>query len=130
MRLLAAADVFQALTQARRHRAALTTGAAARTLRDEAEAGRLCGEAVGWVLTAAGQGAAAPRASRSLPAGLTEREAEVLQLLARGLSNKQMARELFVSPITIKNHVAHIYEKTGVATRAAAALFAVEHRLV
>lgn len=54
----------------------------------------------------------------------------MLRLLARGLSNKQMGRALFVSPITIKNHVAHIYEKTGVINRAAAALFAVEHQLV
>jgi HD-GYP domain-containing protein (c-di-GMP phosphodiesterase class II)/DNA-binding CsgD family transcriptional regulator len=135
MRLLAAADVFQALTEARAHRAALTPDSAAATLRAEADAGRLDADAVASVLAAAGQGAAGQgaalaRPTRALPCGLTPREAEVLQLLARGLSNKQMARALFVSPITIKNHVAHLYEKTGLATRAAAALFAVEHGLV
>jgi HD-GYP domain-containing protein (c-di-GMP phosphodiesterase class II) len=127
MRLLAAADVFQALGEPRPHRPALSPEAAARVLRDEVTAGRLDEEAVGWVLAAAGQGGAPPR---TLPDGLTDREVEVLRLLARGLSNKEIGKALFVSPITAKNHVAHIYEKTGLATRAAAALYAVEKGLV
>jgi HD-GYP domain-containing protein (c-di-GMP phosphodiesterase class II) len=126
-KLLAAADVFQALREARPHRGAATPEGAASTLRAEAAAGRLDTEAVGFVLAAAGQG---PAPVRSFPDGLTEREVEVLRLLARGLSNKEIGQALFVSPITAKNHVAHIYEKTGLGTRAAAALYAVERGLV
>jgi len=126
-KLLAAADVFQALREPRPHRAALSDEAAARVLREEAVAGRLDSEAVGFVLAAAGQG---PPPRPTLPDGLTEREVEVLRLLARGLSNKEIGKALFVSPITVKNHVAHLYEKTGLATRAAAALYAVDKGLV
>jgi DNA-binding NarL/FixJ family response regulator len=124
--------MFQALTETRPHRPAITAQAAARTLREEATAGRLDPEAVALVLSAAGQGdQPRPRpAVPPLPDGLTHREAEVLRLLARGLSNKEIGRALFVSPLTVKNHVAHIYEKTAVATRASAALYAVEHALV
>jgi HD-GYP domain-containing protein (c-di-GMP phosphodiesterase class II) len=128
MRLLAAADVFQALTEPRPHRPAVPAERAGALLREEVSAGRLDAEAVRLVLVAAGQEGAAPR--RALPDGLSEREAEVLRLLARGLSNKEIGRALFISPITVKNHVAHLYEKTGVATRAAAALYAVERGLV
>jgi DNA-binding NarL/FixJ family response regulator len=64
------------------------------------------------------------------PAGLTDREVEILVLVARGLSNKEVGRALHISPVTVKNHVAHIYEKTGVATRAAAALYGVTNGLV
>jgi DNA-binding NarL/FixJ family response regulator len=53
----------------------------------------------------------------------------VLVLLARGLSNKQIGARLVISPRTVKNHVAHIYEKTGISTRASAAVFAVAHDL-
>jgi len=126
-KVLAAADVFQALGEARPHRPARTPAEAANTLREEAAAGRLDAEAVRLVLAAAGQGTAPVRA---LPDGLTEREAEVLRLLARGLSNKEIGKALYISPITVKNHVAHVYEKTGVATRAAAALYAVERGLI
>lgn len=130
-RLLAAADVFQALSEARPHRAPATPEVAARLLREESQAGRLDPEAVGFVLAGAGQAVPASAAARkNLPDGLTTREAEVLRLLARGLSNKEIGGALFVSPITVKNHVAHVYQKTGVATRAAAALYAVEQGLV
>jgi HD-GYP domain-containing protein (c-di-GMP phosphodiesterase class II) len=128
MRLLAAADVFQALTEPRPHRAAVSGERAGALLSEEVAAGRLDPEAVRLVLAAAGQ--ASPTSQRALPDGLSAREAEVLRLLARGLSNKEIGRALFISPITVKNHVAHLYEKTGVATRAAAALYAVERGLV
>ena len=91
------------------------------------EAGRLDGEAVERVLTAAGhRRAARPR----LPAGLTRREAEVLRLLALGLTTRQVAVELVISPKTADHHVQHIYGKIGVSTRAAAALFATEHGIL
>ena len=80
------------------------------------------------VLEAAGV-AGQPR-RREWPAGLTEREVEVARLLARGLSKKAIAAELFISPSTVHTHVVHIYKKAGVYTRAALAMFAMEHGLV
>jgi DNA-binding NarL/FixJ family response regulator len=96
-------------------------------LTDEAAAGRLDRDAVRAVLASAD---AKVEERTTFPCGLTEREVEVLRLLAQGLSNKQIGERLFISPRTAGNHIAHIYEKTKVATRAAAALFAVQHRLI
>ena len=70
-----------------------------------------------------------PRRREAL-AGLTAREVEVLVLLARGKSNKQIAAELVITPKTAGNHVEHIYVKIGASSRAAAALFAVRHGLL
>ncbi|MGZ4276962.1 MAG: response regulator transcription factor, partial [Solirubrobacteraceae bacterium] len=67
---------------------------------------------------------------REGPAGLTRREVEVLGLLARGLSNKEIAGRLVISPKTVANHVEHIYAKIGASTRARASLFAVQHGLL
>ena len=67
---------------------------------------------------------------RQSPAGLTRREVEVLRLLARGLSLKEIADELVISPSTAHTHAAHIYAKAGISTRAGAALFAMEHGLL
>ena len=64
------------------------------------------------------------------PAGLTAREVEVLRLLARGLTNKQIAAQLVISPKTVGNHVEHIYAKTGASNRAGAGLFAMQHGLL
>ncbi len=61
---------------------------------------------------------------------LTEREREVLTLVARGFTNKQIADTLFVSEKTARNHVSHILEKLGLSRRSEAAAFAVEHKLV
>jgi HD-GYP domain-containing protein (c-di-GMP phosphodiesterase class II) len=126
-RLLAAADAYQAMTQARPHRPALPPEAAARQLAAEADQGRLDGDAVRCVLAAAGHDQ--PR-RRSWPAGLSEREVEVLRLIARGASNKEVAGRLSISPKTAEHHVGHIYAKIGVSSRAAAAVFAMEHRLL
>jgi HD-GYP domain-containing protein (c-di-GMP phosphodiesterase class II) len=127
-RLLSAADVYHAMTEPRPHRPAHPPDAAAAELRRQVYRGRLDGEAVGAVLAAAGH---LPRpARREWPAGLSDREVEVLGLLARGLSNGQIARRLFVTPKTAGNHVQHIYEKLGVSTRAAATLFAARHDLI
>jgi DNA-binding NarL/FixJ family response regulator len=65
-----------------------------------------------------------------LPAGLTEREAQVLGLVARGLTNRQVAARLGSAPKTVGNQVQAAYAKIGVSTRAAAALFAAEHGLL
>jgi DNA-binding NarL/FixJ family response regulator len=70
------------------------------------------------------------RQRRDGPAGLTAREIDVLRLLARGLSTKQIAERLFVSPKTAGNHIEHIYSKINATNRVAASLFAVEHGLL
>jgi HD-GYP domain-containing protein (c-di-GMP phosphodiesterase class II) len=124
-RLLAAADAYHAMTEPRPHRAALSPGQAAEALGNEAGAGRLDPDAVTAVLEVAGQ--RVPRIGR--PAGLTEREAEVIALLARGLQTKQVARRLGISVKTADHHVQNAYAKIGVSTRAAAALFAMQHGL-
>ncbi|HTW13953.1 MAG TPA: response regulator transcription factor [Nocardioides sp.] len=61
---------------------------------------------------------------------VTDREVEVLELLSRGLGNKEMARELFVSEATVKSHLSHIYTKLGVDTRAGAVAVAIERRII
>jgi DNA-binding NarL/FixJ family response regulator len=79
------------------------------------------------VLRAAGQRVGRSRAGA---AGLSPREIEVLQLLASGLSNKDIARQLGISPKTVGNHVEHVYTKIGADNRAAAGLFAMRHGLL
>ena len=64
------------------------------------------------------------------PARLSDREVEVLRLIAEGCSNPVIAKRLFVSRRTAEHHVQHIYTKIGVSSRAAAALFAMEHGLL
>ena len=125
-RVLAAADAYHAMTEPRPHREALTPEQAARALGEEASEGRLDADAVAAVVEAAGQ--PAPRIER--PAGLTEREAEVVGMLARGLQTKQVARALGISVKTADRHVQNAYGKIGVSTRAAATLFAMERGLV
>jgi DNA-binding NarL/FixJ family response regulator len=67
---------------------------------------------------------------REGPAGLTAREVEILRLVARGLSNKEIAKRLVISPKTVGKHVEHIYAKTHASNRAAAGLFATQHGLL
>jgi DNA-binding NarL/FixJ family response regulator len=114
------------MTELRPHRDALPPDRAAQLLADEAGEGRLDPDAVSAVLEAAGQHA--PRLER--PAGLTEREAEIVALLARGLQTKQVAQALGISAKTADRHVQNAYRKIGVSTRAAATLFAMEHGLI
>ena len=67
---------------------------------------------------------------RPWPAGLSDREVEVLRLVASGPSNRQIADTLVISPRTAEHHVQHVYTKIGVSTRAAAAMFAMQHGLL
>jgi DNA-binding NarL/FixJ family response regulator len=67
---------------------------------------------------------------RAAAGGLTPRELEVLRLVARGLTNKLIASELFLSEKTVDRHVSNIFGKIGVTTRAAATAFAYEKKLV
>jgi HD-GYP domain-containing protein (c-di-GMP phosphodiesterase class II) len=126
-RVLAAADAYQAMREPRPHRPVLSAADAAAELRDDVRRGRLDGDAVDVVLGAAGH--RVPR-RREGPAGLTTREVEVLRLLARGLSNKDIAKALVIAPKTASNHVEHIYAKIDAPNRAAAGLFAMQHGLL
>jgi HD-GYP domain-containing protein (c-di-GMP phosphodiesterase class II) len=125
-RLLAAADCFTAMTEPRAHRAALTRARAADLLGAEARAARLDPLAVDAVLDVTGQ----PSVRPSLPDGLTPREAQVIGLLARGMQTKQVARSLAISAKTADRHVQNAYAKIGVSTRAAAAVYAMQHGLL
>jgi HD-GYP domain-containing protein (c-di-GMP phosphodiesterase class II) len=124
-RILAVADVYQALTEERAHRHSLSPDAAARVL--DAQPG-LDRDSVAAVLEAAGQRRKQVRSG--WPAGLSDREVEILRLLARGQSMRVISEALFISQSTVHTHAAHIYEKTGVSTRAGAALFAMENGLL
>jgi DNA-binding NarL/FixJ family response regulator len=70
------------------------------------------------------------RRTASPEPAVTAREVEILQLLARGLGNREMARELLVSEATVKSHLSHIYTKLGVDTRAGAVAVAIERRIL
>ena len=126
-RVLGAADAYQSMREPRPHRPARPAGEAAAEMQAEVRAGRLDGAAVDAVLEAAGH--RQPR-RREAPSGLTAREIEVLILLARGMSNKQIAERLVITPKTAGNHVEHIYAKIDASNRAAAAMFAVQHGLL
>jgi HD-GYP domain-containing protein (c-di-GMP phosphodiesterase class II) len=126
-RVLAAADAFHTKLEPRPHRPAVTADVAGRSLRDQVRAGRLDPVAVDAVHACAGRRGGG---SSSRPAGLTPRELDVLRLLARGATNRQIARQLGIAPKTAGNHVEHIYAKAGVSSRAAAAMFAMEKGLV
>jgi response regulator RpfG family c-di-GMP phosphodiesterase/DNA-binding CsgD family transcriptional regulator len=126
-KLLAAADACHAMGEPRPHRPPLDPAAAAAELRAAARSGALDGDAVECVLAAAGH---RPRRRREHPAGLTAREVEVLRLIARGRSTKEIAAELVITPKTADSHIQHIYGKLGVSTRAAATVFAMRHDVV
>jgi HD-GYP domain-containing protein (c-di-GMP phosphodiesterase class II) len=123
-RLLAAADMFHALTEPRPHRGALTREQAIALLHAEVKRGVLDSDAVDAVL-----GARRPTRSGN-PRGLSDREVEVLRLVARGKSNKEIGTLLGISARTVQHHVAHIYDKIGVYSRAGAALFVTENALL
>jgi DNA-binding NarL/FixJ family response regulator len=86
--------------------------------------------AAGAAHDAAAQPARTPLRRRTWPAGLTDREVQILQAIARGQRSKQVAFELGISVRTVNHHVDHIYEKAGVRSRAGIALFALEHGLL
>jgi HD-GYP domain-containing protein (c-di-GMP phosphodiesterase class II) len=127
-RLVRAADCLDAMASDRPHRVALPDDGRIRELRAEVDAGRLDAEAVAAVIEASGGGRVHLRPPR--PAGLSEREIEVLRLLVHGISNAEIGTRLRLSPKTVGHHVEHIYNKAGVTSRAAAALFAMETGLI
>jgi HD-GYP domain-containing protein (c-di-GMP phosphodiesterase class II) len=127
-RILAAADCYGAMREARPYRPALDTKEAEAELLREVDEGRLDPDAVDAVLAAAGH--RVRERPRELPAGLTERELEVLLVLVRGESNQEIAQDLGISAKTVGHHVQHVYQKAGVRSRAAATVWAFEHDLV
>jgi HD-GYP domain-containing protein (c-di-GMP phosphodiesterase class II) len=126
-RILAAADAYHAMTEARPHRPARTGAEAAAELRAGVRQGLFDADAADAVLRAAGHPV---KRRREQPAGLTSREVEVLRLLVRGMSNKEIAEQLVISRKTAGSHVEHIYAKLGVSNRARASLFAIKHGLM
>ena len=127
-RVLAAADAYSAMLQPRPYRGALSEAEAARELQADATHGRLDPVATDGVLAAAGHRVNRTRAGG--PAGLTARESDVLALLAQGMPNKGIARELGLSPKTVSNHIEHVYSKLGVSNRTGAAMYAMQHGIV
>jgi HD-GYP domain-containing protein (c-di-GMP phosphodiesterase class II) len=125
-RILSAANLYCALLQGRAYRAAFSPEDAAHVLNRDVKAGKLDGEAVFAVLTAAGHHVP----HREHLAQLTERELEVLRLVAQGCTTRQIAEYLTISPKTADHHIQHIYAKIGVSTRAGATLFVMEHNLL
>jgi len=129
-RLLAAAEAYQSMTEERSWRAGLDPADAARQLTGDISGGKLDRRAVDAVLAAAGHRSKPGRSARGWPAGLTDREVDVLRLLARGHSNRQIAGALHISEATVHTHLINVYGKIDVRTRAGATVFALEHDLV
>jgi len=126
-RVLACVDAYRNMIEDRPHRKAIAPARAADRLEAEAAAGRLDADAAGAVIEAAGL---RRQVRRSRPADLTERQLEVLRLVSRGLSNTEIAERLVLSRRTVEHHVQDIYVKIGAATRAGAAMFAMQHGLL
>jgi DNA-binding CsgD family transcriptional regulator len=129
-RILAVADEFQAVSQERSDRPRLGPEEAIAALRPQVgpHLDPACFEALIRQLGVSTP--AAPRRRSHLPAGLSDREVQVLRLLAKGTTNRQIAEELVITPKTAEHHLEHIYNKLGVSSRAAAIFFAVENELV
>lgn len=127
-RILAAADTAQALSQPRAHRPALSRQETAAVLDRLAREGKLCGRSVEVLVGTLGERGA--RARPALPRGLSAREVEVLRLVAKGCTDKAIARALSISHRTVQHHNRHAFAKVGVSTRAAIAMFMVEQGLL
>ena len=128
-RVLAVADRYHDLIEDRAYRPALSGEHAAAEIRRRVSDGKFDPDAAHAVLQAAGHSVRS-RARSSHPAGLTDREIEVLRLAVQGLTLRAIASRLGITAKTADAHVQHIYAKTGVSTRGALALFAVERGLV
>jgi HD-GYP domain-containing protein (c-di-GMP phosphodiesterase class II) len=125
-RVLAAAVSYQSACEPRPYRDELSPGVAARRLRERVRAGELEAVAAEAVLHAAGEPAQRPNLR---PAGLTPRKIEVLCLVARGASNKQIAESLVISEKTARNHLERTYAKIGVSNRIGASMYALRNGL-
>jgi putative nucleotidyltransferase with HDIG domain len=127
-RILATADTYQTKLELRPYRPALSPIRAAEALNERVGDGKFDGDVVSAVLAATGH--RRERAPAPSPAGLSEREVEVLRLAVQGLTNRQIADLLVLSPKTVGHHIENIYSKIGVSTRVGATLFALNHGLI
>ena len=133
-RIIAVADRFDELTHDTPDDPAIEQEAALQRMSDEV-GHALCPDAfqaLAEELRTPGSASLSRRKNRSpaWPASLTDREVEIMRLLAKGLNRHEMAKQLVVSEHTIRHHLEHIYSKVGVSTRVGATLFAVEHDLL
>ena len=130
--MLAATEIYVGLTTERADRPPFSDADAAAELRGLESEGVLEPRATRAVLVAAGHGepAARPRKRPQNPGGLSRREVDVLRLAARGLTTREIADRLVISPKTADHHIQHIYTKIGVSSRAAAALWAMQNDVV
>ena len=127
-RVLAAADAYQSMREARPHRIAYTREEAAIRMRAEARAGRLDGRAADAVLAAVAEQRSAQPVNGA--AALTSDELDVLRLLVRGMRPRDIARELMVAQRKVERRVRTVYTKTKTSGRATASLYAMSHDLV
>jgi HD-GYP domain-containing protein (c-di-GMP phosphodiesterase class II) len=130
--VLAATEIYVGMTTERADRPAHSAAEAAAEIRRIESQGLIDSRACRAVLVAAGHGEAEALSSKraQLPGGLSKREVDVLRLAARGLTSREIADRLFISPKTTDHHIQHIYNKIGVSTRAAAALWAIQQGVV
>jgi DNA-binding NarL/FixJ family response regulator len=127
--LLAVADMYQAMRETRPHRRPMPASEVAAVLDREVAKGRLDRDAVGAVLQTADDRDRRGRVARH-PGGLSDEEIDVLRLVSRGLSDRQVATELGLATGEVHRHLQFAYEKIGVTTRAAAAMFAMRNDLI
>jgi HD-GYP domain-containing protein (c-di-GMP phosphodiesterase class II) len=130
--VLAATEIYVGMTTERADRPRFSDDEAAAELGRLESDGVLEPSAARAVLVAAGHGEPGARVQKRPQnrGGLSRREVDVLQLAARGLTTRQIADRLVISPKTADHHIQHIYTKIGVSTRAAAALWAMQNDYV
>jgi HD-GYP domain-containing protein (c-di-GMP phosphodiesterase class II) len=125
-RLLAAAVAYQAALEPRPYREPLSPDEAARRLEDRVTRRVIDADSAAAVLAVAGHARTKVRRDDAL----TARETEILALVARGLTNREIAGRLVLSEKTVRNHVERTYAKIGAGNRVGASLYALEHGLV
>ncbi len=125
-RLLAAAVAYQSALEPRPYRDPLSADEAAARLKARVTRGALDSDSAEAVLAAAGHARTRVRRDDAL----TPRETEILALVARGLTNRDIASRLVLSEKTVRNHVERTYAKIGASNRVGASLYALEHALV
>jgi DNA-binding NarL/FixJ family response regulator len=128
-RVVSVADAFRELTEDRPGRSPLQPAQALRQLETESGS-RFDRDCLSALAQEIGESSGLVRPRRDWPASLTDREVEVLRLIARGFTVKEAARALVVSESTARHHLEHIYAKAGVNSRAGAVIFAAENNLL
>ena len=128
-RILAAAVAYQSALEPRPYREAMNPEQAKKRLLGRSASGLLDPDCVEAILSVAGHRTPTPRLRLRRDDLLTSREREVLGLVSRGYSNREIARRLFLSEKTVRNHVERTYTKVGASNRVGASLYALQHGL-